>query len=219
MQVILLEDLDRIGHEGDVLTVADGFARNYLIPKKLAVHATKGALKDLELRRKAISQREDDKRTRALRDAEELAAKQVTVKARAGEGDRLHGQVTPQMIAAAALEQHKLQIDRRDIDIAEPIRELGDYLISVKLYKEVAGQLPISVVRDTEAEEAEAALMAPKPKPGRRLQPEQEAEVEAAIAEMEAEMARAAEAPAEQTAEETAEPPAAEERAEAAEEE
>ena len=135
MQVILLEDLDRIGHEGDVLTVADGFARNYLIPKKLAVHATKGALKDLELRRKAISQREDDKRTRALRDADELAAKQVTVKARAGEGDRLHGQVTPQMIATAALEQHKLQIDRRDIDIAEPIRELGDYLISVKLYK------------------------------------------------------------------------------------
>ena len=193
MQVILLEDLDRIGHEGDVLTVADGFARNYLIPKKLAVHATKGALRDLDLRRKAISQREDDKRTKALRVAEDLASRQVTVKARAGEGDRLHGQVTPQMIATAALEQHKLQIDRRDIDIAEPIRELGDYLISVKLYKDVAGQLPISVVRDTEAEEAEAALMAPKTKPGRRLQPDQEAEVEAARVEMEAEMARAAE--------------------------
>jgi len=175
MQVILLEDLDRIGHEGDVLSVADGFARNYLIPKNKAVQATKGALRDLERRRKAISQREDDKRGRALRTAEDLATKQVVVKARAGEGDRLHGQVTPQMIATAALEQYKTEIDRRDIDIAEPIRELGDFLISVKLYKDVSAQLPIKVVRDTEAEEAEAAMMAPRGRGGRRLDVPQEA--------------------------------------------
>jgi len=155
MKVILMDDVDRVGHEGDVLEVADGYARNYLIPKSLAVKATPGSLKDLETRAKAIESREDDKRVKAQKLAEELATKKVEVKARAGEGQRIHGQVTTQMLAEAVTEQLGVDIDRRDIDIAEPIRELGDYLISAKLYKDVSAQLPVSVLRDEDAEEEE----------------------------------------------------------------
>ena len=156
MQVILMDDVERVGHEGDVIAVADGFARNYLIPRGLAVQATRGALRDLERRRKAISSREDVKRDKAADIAAQLGGRTVVVKARAGQGERLHGQVTPQMIAQAAQEQLHMDIDRREIDIPEPIRELGDYLVRTRLYKEVYAQLPVSVVRDLEAEQQEA---------------------------------------------------------------
>ncbi|NSW57624.1 MAG: 50S ribosomal protein L9 [Armatimonadetes bacterium] len=160
MQVILMDDVERVGHEGDVIEVADGYARNFLLPKKLAVEATKGALKDLERRRKAIEGREAQKAAKAQAIADELATKRVVVKARAGEGQRIHGQVTPAMIAEAAAEQIGAEIDRRDIDIAEPIRELGDYLISVRVYKTVAAQLPVSVVREKSDEHEEEAVVA-----------------------------------------------------------
>lgn len=160
MQVILLDDVERVGHEGDVITVADGYARNYLIPRKMAVPATKGALKDLERRAKAIAAREEVKRAKAQSVAEELANLRVVVKARAGQGQRLHGQVTPQMIVEAAKEQIHVEIDRRDIEIAEPIRELGDYLVGVRLYKDVHAQLPVSVVSEA-AEEPHVAAAPP----------------------------------------------------------
>ena len=158
MEIILLDDVSRVGHEGEVVSVADGYARNYLIPKGLAVPATRGATRDLERRRRAIEVRDDEKREKAVAFATELAGETILVKARAGEGQRLHGQVTPQMIAEAAREQLGVTIDRRDIDILEPIRELGDYLIGARVYKDVAAQLPVSVVRDAEAQDAAEAI-------------------------------------------------------------
>ncbi len=146
MKVILLSDVPRVGHEGDVIDVADGYLRNYLEPRGLAVIATRGALRDLESRREAIERRDDQKRERAQQLVNELRDKRIVVKAPAGEGDRLHGTVTTGQIAEAAEEQLSLVIDRRDIDIAEPIRELGDYLITAKVYKDVEAQLPVRVV-------------------------------------------------------------------------
>jgi large subunit ribosomal protein L9 len=157
MRVILLEDVERVGHEGDVLKVADGYARNYLLPKKLAVEATRGALLELERRRSAIAAREEEKRARARKRAEELSQMRIVVTARAGQGTRLHGQVTPQMIVEAAKAQLGIELDKRDIDIPEPIRELGEYLVSAKLYKDVSAQLPVTVVREGEQEAAQAA--------------------------------------------------------------
>lgn len=174
MQVILMDDVERVGHEGDIITVADGYARNFLIPRGLAVQATRGAMKDLDRRRKAIGAREDVKRERADVVARDLAERPVVVKARAGQGDRLHGQVTPQMIAEAVKDQLRMDLDRRDLDIAEPIRELGDYLVRAKLYKDVYAQLPISVVRDTAAEEEEAAAAPQAPAPQAEAQAETE---------------------------------------------
>ncbi len=148
MRVIFLHDVERVGHEGDVSVVADGYARNYLIPRGLAVKATKGALQELEQRRSAIEKRDAEKRSGAEALAQDLSLKMIVVKATAGEGERLHGQVTAQQIADAAKQQLDMDIDRRDIEIPEPIRQLGDYLISARLYKDVKAQLPVSVVAD-----------------------------------------------------------------------
>ncbi len=156
MQVIFLQDVDRVAHEGEVAEVADGYARNFLIPRGFAVKATKGALRELEERRSAIERRDEDKRKKAHELAEDLSEMAVVVKATAGEGERLHGQVTAQQIADAALEQLDIAMDRRDIDIPEPIRRIGDYLISARLYKDVAVQLQVSVVPDRETEQEEA---------------------------------------------------------------
>jgi large subunit ribosomal protein L9 len=189
MEVILMEDVDRVGHEGDVTKVADGYARNYLIPRGLATQATRGALKDLLLRRKAIEAREETKRVKFVGVAEELSLKSITVKARAGQGTRLHGQVTPQMIAEAAKSQLHMDLDKRNIEIAEPIRELGDFLIGLRLYKDVHAQLPVSVVRDgpTHEEMYPGASKAEPLKPAKTFEEvEAEAEADAAFAELEA---------------------------------
>lgn len=157
MQVILLHDVDRVGHEGDLLKVADGYARNFLIPRGLAVVATKGTLKDLEQRQHAIEKRDAEKRNAAQAAADELKGKMIVVKHVAGEGLKLHGTVTSQHIADAAGAQLGLKIDKRDIDLGEPIREIGDYLVSTRLYKDVAAQLAVRVVSDKATAEEIAA--------------------------------------------------------------
>ncbi|MCD6359359.1 MAG: 50S ribosomal protein L9 [Armatimonadetes bacterium] len=199
MKVILLDDVPRVGHEGDIIDVADGYLRNYLEPRGLAVRATRGAIKDLENRRKAIAQREEEKRVRAQQLAEELRTSKIIVHAPTGEGTRLHGTVTAQQIAEAAAEQLNFQIDRRDIDIPEPIREIGDYLVSARVYKDVTAQLPVHVV-PLDVDESDE---------------EQAADEEAAAEDEQSEAESAEEA----TAEETAGEEVAEEDREAADDE
>ncbi|MEA3402634.1 MAG: 50S ribosomal protein L9 [Armatimonadota bacterium] len=158
MKVILLEDIPRVGHEGDVIDVADGYYRNFLEPREMAVRATTGALKDLENRSQAIQRRDEAKRERAHAKVEDLRDRRIIVKAPTGEGDRLHGTVTTGQISEAAEEQLGIVIDRRDIDIPEPIREIGDYLITAKVYKDVEGQLPVRVVPLADERSAEEIL-------------------------------------------------------------
>lgn len=176
MKVILLDDVARVGHEGEVLEVADGYFRNYLEPRNLAVRATAGPLKDLQMRRQAIERRDDDKRDEAQELAERLREQKLVIRASTGEGTKLHGSVTAQQIAEATREQMGLEIDRRDIDIPEPIRETGDYLVSARVYKDVTAQLAVSVVpMDVEEEKQPAA----EPAEAETAQ-EPEAEAEAA---------------------------------------
>ena len=146
MQVILLHDVERVGHEGEILTVAGGYARNYLLPRGLAVQATRGAMADLNLRQAAIAKRDGAKRTKADDLAAHLAAQLVEVTATVGEGKRIHGQVTTAQIAEAVKTQLEYDLDKRDIEITDPIRETGDYLLSVRLYKDVRAQLPLRVI-------------------------------------------------------------------------
>lgn len=169
MKVILLDDVPALGHEGDVVEVADGHLRNYLEPRKLAVRASKGALKDLEARRLAIQRRDQHKRDEAQELAEGLREQKIVVHAQTGEGTKLHGSVTSQQIADAASEQLGFELDRRDIDIPEPIRETGHYLVTARVYKDVDTQLAVSVI-PIEAEEAEpAADEEPPSSPAERL--------------------------------------------------
>ncbi|MGE5531834.1 MAG: 50S ribosomal protein L9 [Bacteroidota bacterium] len=186
MQVILLHDVDRVGHEGDSLKVADGYARNYLIPKGLAVVASKGALKDLEQRRQSIEKRDGAKRADAQKIADELRDKLIVVKHVTGEGLKLHGTVTTQQIADAAKEQLGLSIDKRDLDLGEPIREVGNYLVSARIYKDVLAQLPLRVVSDKPAGEEEEEV-AEEPVAAAPAEAEEAEEAPAAEAEEAAE--------------------------------
>lgn len=161
MQVILLHDVDRVGHEGDLLKVADGYGRNYLLPQGLAVAASRGTLKDLAQRKQAIERRDGEKREVAQKVAEELKDKVIVIKHVTGEGIKLHGTVTTQHIADAAKAQLGLNLDKRDLDLSEPIREVGDYLVSARVYKDVAAQLAVRVISDkATTEELEAPLFA-----------------------------------------------------------
>ena len=146
MKVILLEDIPRVGHEGEIIDVADGYLRNYLEPRGLAVRATRGAVKDLENRREAIARRDEQKRVQAQEKAADLRNQRIIVRAPTGEGGRLHGSVTTGQIAEAAEEQLGVIVDRRDIDIPEAIREVGTYLISARIYKDVEVELPVRVI-------------------------------------------------------------------------
>jgi large subunit ribosomal protein L9 len=164
MEVILLDDVESLGHEGDLVRVAAGHARNYLIPRSLAVPATKAAKEQLERRRGAIAKREAQKAGVAQKVAEKLHQQPLLIVAKTGEGGRLHGTVTSQQIADALAAQTGVSLDRRRISLLEPIREVGDYLVSAEVYKGVQAQLTLRVepadkpAREPEAEEGPEAV-------------------------------------------------------------
>ena len=163
MEVILLQDVESLGHDGDVVRVADGHARNYLIPRNIAVPATKDAKQQLERRRGAIARREEQKAEAAHKVAERLHEHPLVVTAKAGEGGKLHGSVTAQQIVEALAAQTGVTLDRRRIGLLEPIREVGDYLVSAEVYKGVSAQLTIRVTAPGQpADEAEPEAEEPE---------------------------------------------------------
>ena len=151
MKVILLTELKGKGGEGDVVEVARGFANNYLLPQKMAVLATPGNLKQLEMRRKNIAKREEVR----IADAEALKAKldaiKVKVDAKVGEEGVLFGSVTPQMIADAVKAQFDIELDRKRIDLRTPIKVAGAHEVTVSLYREIKSSLSIFVGAEGEA--------------------------------------------------------------------
>nr|WP_281282704.1 50S ribosomal protein L9 [Thermosediminibacter litoriperuensis] len=145
--MILLQDVKSLGKKGDLVNVADGYARNFLFPKNLAVEATPGNLAKLEQEKRA----RENKLAREKQEAEELAGKikssTVTLKVKAGEQGKIFGSITSKDIAEALNKQHGLDIDKRKIQLDEPIKSLGSYEITVKLHPEVEARL---IVRVTE---------------------------------------------------------------------
>ena len=161
MKVILLTELKGKGGEGDIVTVADGYANNYLIPQKIAIPATKGNLKQLEQRKHNIATREETRLADANKLKEVLDAATVKVVARVGEEGVPFGSVTAQMIADALKEGNDIEIDRRRIDIKTPIKTAGEHVVSVAIYRDIKSDLTV-VVGDAESlaepeEEAEEA--------------------------------------------------------------
>ena len=147
MKVILKADVERLGKVGEVVTVAPGYARNYLMPRRLAFEATEQNLAGVELEKRRYAKAQ----ARAAKEAGVLAAKlealSLTIRQSAGESDRLFGTVTT-MDIAAALEKEGVTIDRRQITIEEPIKTLGIYTIPVKLHPEVSASLKVWVVKE-----------------------------------------------------------------------
>jgi large subunit ribosomal protein L9 len=162
MKVILLTELKGKGGEGDIVDVADGYANNYLFPQNIAVRATKGNLKQLEQRKHNIATREASR----LEEAEALKAKldalSVKVLARVGEEGVLFGSVTATMIADALKEAEGIEIDRRRIDLKNPIKTAGDHEVVVSIYRDIKSNLSIVVGNEETFAAAEGAEVAPE---------------------------------------------------------
>jgi len=152
MKVILLEDVKGIGEAGAVASVADGYARNYLIPRKLAISATAGNLKNLEQHRATIKHRQLTEAHTAATRAERLSGITLRLKAKAGEAGRLYGSVTHAMVAEALQSEHGLEVDRRSITFPHPIRMLGSHEANVHLHKDVEATLRIEVEPEEEGQ-------------------------------------------------------------------
>lgn len=150
MKVILLQELKGKGIEGDVIDVADGFANNYLLRNGMAEKATKGNLKQLEMRRKNIAKREEHRTAVANQLKEQLDGQEIQIDARVGEDGQLFGSVTAQMIAAALKDQKGIEIDRKLIDLSAPIRIAGIHQATISLHRDIKATIKVAV-GDSEA--------------------------------------------------------------------
>lgn len=144
MKVILLCDVKDIGKKDAVLNVSDGYARNFLLPRKWAVEATPGAVKEIERRRAKEEQLERERRAEAEETAKNLKGKTINLQAKCGAQGRIYGSITSQEIAAALKEQHGVEIDKRKIE-CEPIRQVGDVEIQVAVYTGVKAPMKVHV--------------------------------------------------------------------------
>jgi len=149
MEVILREDVDKLGSRGQLVKVAAGYARNFLLPKRLAMPATEANKKIIEQERQAHLRREAKLVADATDLAKMMADLSVTISQKAGESDQLFGSVTSKDIAEA-LEKQGYTIDRRKIALEEPIKTLGDFKVPLRLHHEVTTEITVHVVKEAE---------------------------------------------------------------------
>ena len=145
MKVVLLKDVKNVGKRDDILTVSDGYARNFLFPQKLAAEATPGTLKEIERKRAAQDAREAEQKAEAQAKAELLKNKVIVLHVKCGEKGRLYGSVTSAEVAEALEKQHGIKADKRKIDIGDPIREIGIRDITVWLYTGITTKMKLDV--------------------------------------------------------------------------
>ncbi len=150
MQIILQEDVEKLGNRGEIVEVAPGYARNYLLPKKLAMEATPGNLKRLERMRATFAKREADDRASAQTLSDLLANVSLTLTRKAGENDQLFGSVTTADISAA-LEAQGYKIDKRKIQLTDPIKLIGEYQVAIKLHRDIVANVKLAVTREGNA--------------------------------------------------------------------
>ena len=147
MEIILREHVDNLGRRGDIVKVADGYARNYLLPRKLALLATDGNRKHVERERKIMETREAEEKSQAEAIATRLAGVEIAIARRVGETDQLYGSVTAADVADY-LKGKGFEVDRRKLILPEPIKLLGSHNVPLKLHREVTVPLTVQVVRE-----------------------------------------------------------------------
>jgi large subunit ribosomal protein L9 len=146
IEVILKEPVEKLGNRGDIVKVADGYARNYLLPRKLALAVTAGNRRLIEAERQRALERESHERSGAEAIAARLTQVECVVARRVGEKDTLYGSVTSADVADA-LARQGFDIDRRKIQLADPIKQLGEFFVPVKLHRDVTAQIKLLVVK------------------------------------------------------------------------
>jgi large subunit ribosomal protein L9 len=148
MEVILREHVDNLGRRGDIVKVAEGYARNYLLPRKLALAVTEGNKRQIEREKKIAEVKDAEERSQADALAARLAAVDIEIARRVGENDTLYGSVTSADIAQA-LEAKGFQIDKRKVNLHDPIKALGETTVPVKIHRDVTAQVKVKVVPET----------------------------------------------------------------------
>jgi large subunit ribosomal protein L9 len=173
VKVILTSDVPNIGQAGEVKKVADGYARNYLIPKGMAVRATRGAMKDFERRQATQAKKQERQAKRAERLTERLSATTLTFEAKAGSTGRLYGSVTKAEILEALERELGESFDKREVTLPEPIREVGEHFVSIRLMAGVEPQFRV-LVKPEGGELSEAVEPEEEPAPeGEQVQAEE----------------------------------------------
>jgi large subunit ribosomal protein L9 len=162
MEVILREHVDNLGERGQIVKVADGYARNYLLPRKLALKATAGNRQHVERERKIMDQREAEEKGQAQALAARLLALDIRIARRVGDTEQLYGSVTGVDIADF-LKTQGFEIDRRKLILPEPIKAIGDHNVPLKLHREVTAPLVVHVVKEGAARTPAATDDTPQP--------------------------------------------------------
>ena len=148
MKIVLREDVETLGNKGDLVDVADGYARNFLVPRGLAMNATRGVVAQAEAMRRNRSARDERDRAEAQDLAAKLTAQPISVVARAGEGGKLFGSITSADIVTAVSAQVGIELDRRTITLTEPLKELGQAEVPVRLHADVEASVTVEVVAE-----------------------------------------------------------------------
>jgi len=148
LRVMLTKDVDNVGQAGEIKDVADGYGRNFLIPRKLAVVAGRGVEAEAKRIREASARREAKERDEAQELAEVIGNKTVVVRLRVGGEDRVFGAITNEDIAVALRQQQQVEVDRRKIDLKEPIKQLGEHQVALRLHRDVEAGINLIVTSD-----------------------------------------------------------------------
>lgn len=148
MKVILLQDVKGTGKKGDTKEVSEGYANNFLIPRKLAIPATKGNLNTLKEQKRLDEKRKAEELEKAQQMAKQIDELMITLKTKAGEGGRVFGSITSKQISQELKKKYKLDIDKKKILLSEPIRSLGVTKVPVKLHHEVTATLSVQVIEE-----------------------------------------------------------------------
>lgn len=148
MKVILLENVKDLGKKEDIVNVSDGYARNFLFPRKLAMEATSGKLREIEDKKKAERNRKNKELQAAKELAEKLGKLQINIKSKAGENGKLFGSITGKDIADAIKAQHNIEVDKKKVVLHDSLKALGTYQIEVKVYPEVSAKVNVNLVEE-----------------------------------------------------------------------
>ena len=149
-KVILQEDIDKLGHRGDVVAVKPGYARNFLLPRKLAIEATTGNMKALERIRTSLAKKTATELEAAQKQAVLLNGVELRFTRKTGENDQMFGSVTTADVAEG-LGAQSFKIDKRQVQLAEPIKALGEYPVTIKVFREVTAQIKVQVEKESQS--------------------------------------------------------------------
>ena len=145
---MLTKDVENVGHAGEIKDVADGYGRNFLIPRKLAVLAGRGVEAEAKRIQDAAARRESKERDQAKELAEEIDNKTVVVRLKVGAEDKVFGAITNEDISTAIKQQHQVEVDRRRVELKEPLKQLGEHQVTLRLYRDIDAHINLIITRD-----------------------------------------------------------------------